>query len=119
MAKAEKRTNQIIPKARMTIGTSAAEMDDEFLLPCFVSCPAVTQCLDVSSSRTVIDGDTGSGKPAILKYLVSTTEHPSEIEPFGMSLGYVSHSNVLSFLHAIGADLDFMFQILWRHVLCI
>jgi hypothetical protein len=41
MAKAGKRTNQIILKAGMTIGASAAEMDDEFLLPCVVSCPAV------------------------------------------------------------------------------
>ncbi|HLX14183.1 MAG TPA: hypothetical protein VKS24_03125 [Bradyrhizobium sp.] len=36
-----------------------------------------------------------------------------------MSLSYVSNSDVLNFLHAIGADLDLMFQILWRHVLCI
>jgi hypothetical protein len=36
-----------------------------------------------------------------------------------MSLSYVSNSDVLSFLHAIGADLDLMFQVLWRHVLCI
>jgi hypothetical protein len=119
MAKAEKRTNQIILKAGMTIGASAAEMDDEFLLPCFVSCPAVTQCPDASSSGTVIDGRTGSGKTAILKYIVSTTERPSEIDPFDMSLGYASNSDVLSFLHAIGGDLDLMFQILWRHVLCI
>ncbi len=36
-----------------------------------------------------------------------------------MSLSYVSNSDVLSFLHIIGADLDLMFQVLWRHVLCI
>jgi hypothetical protein len=34
-------------------------------------------------------------------------------------MSYVSNSDVLSFLHAIGADLDLMFQVLWRHVLCI
>jgi hypothetical protein len=50
MAQAEKRTNQITLKAGMTVGASAAEMDDEFLLPCVVSCPAVTPCPDVSSS---------------------------------------------------------------------
>jgi hypothetical protein len=119
MAKPEKRTNPIILKPGMTIGANAAEMDDEFLLPCFVRHPAVTQCLDVSSRGTVVDGRTGSGKTAILKYIVSTTEHSSEIDPFNMSLSYVSNSDVLNFLHAIGADLDLMFQILWRHVLCI
>ncbi|QHO78946.1 DNA repair ATPase [Bradyrhizobium sp. CCBAU 051011] len=34
-------------------------------------------------------------------------------------MSYVSNSDVLSFLHAIGADLDLMFQVLWKHVLCI
>jgi len=63
LAKAEKRTNQIILKAETT---SAAEMDGEFLRRCFVSFPAVTQCPDVSSSGTVIDGRTGSGKTANL-----------------------------------------------------
>jgi hypothetical protein len=119
MAKVEKRVNPIVLKAGMTIGANAAEMDDEYLLPCFVSYPAVNQCLDVSSRGTVIDGRTGSGKTAILKYIVSSAEHSSEIDPFDMSLSYVSNSDVLSFLHAIGADLDLMFQVLWRHVLCI
>jgi hypothetical protein len=100
----------------MTIGANAAERDDEFLIPCFVSYPAVTQCLDLSSRGTVIDGRTGSGKTAILRYVASSAEHVTEIDPFDMSLSYVSNSDVLSFLHAIGADLDLMFQVLWRHV---
>jgi Cdc6-like AAA superfamily ATPase len=87
MAKSE-RTNPIILKAGMTIGANAAEMDDEFLLPCFVSYPAVTQCLDIASRGTVIDGRTGSGKTAILKHIVSSVEHSSEIDPFDMSLSY-------------------------------
>jgi hypothetical protein len=36
-----------------------------------------------------------------------------------MSMSYVSNSDVLNFLYAIGADLDLMFQVLWKHVLCI
>jgi hypothetical protein len=36
MAKSEKRANPIQLKPGMTIGANAAEMDDEFLLPCFV-----------------------------------------------------------------------------------
>jgi hypothetical protein len=31
----------------------------------------------------------------------------------------VSNSDALNFLHAIGADLDLLFQALWKHVLCI
>jgi hypothetical protein len=88
MAKAEKRTNQIVLKAGMIIGASTAEMYGEFLLRYFLGCPALTQCPNVSSSGTVIDGRTGSGKTAILKYIVATTEHSSEIDAFDMSLSY-------------------------------
>jgi hypothetical protein len=119
MPKSEKLANPIQLKPGMTIGANAAEMDDEFLLPCFVHYPPVKVCLDLGSRGTVIDGRTGSGKTAILKYISSTVEHASEIDPFEMSMSYVSNSDVLSFLYAIGADLDLLFHVLWKHVLCI
>jgi hypothetical protein len=119
MSKSETRSNPIVLKPGMTIGANAAEMDDEFLLPCFVQYPPVDLCLSLDSRGTVIDGRTGSGKTAILKYIAATVEHHSEIDPFEMSMSYVSNSDVLNFLHAIGADLDLMFQVLWKHVLCI
>ena len=114
MPKSEKLANPILLKPGMTIGANAAEMDDEFLLPCFVRYPPVKVCLDLGSRGTVIDGRTGSGKTAILKYISSTVEHASEIDPFEMSMSYVSNSDVLSFLYAIGADLDLLFQVLWK-----
>jgi hypothetical protein len=119
MAKPEKRTNPVVLKPGMTIGAAAAEMDEEFLIPCFVQYPAVALCLNMNSRGTVIDGRTGSGKTAILKYVATVAEHSCEIDPFDMSMSYVSNSDVLTFLHAIGADLDLLFQVLWKHVLCI
>jgi hypothetical protein len=119
MAKSEKRANPIQLKPGMTIGANAAEMDDEFLLPCFVHYPPVELCLDIKSRGTVIDGRTGSGKTAILKYIASTADNASEIDPFEMSMSYVSNSDVINFLYAIGADLDLLLQVLWKHVLCI
>jgi hypothetical protein len=68
MAKASKRTNPIILQAGMSIGNNAAEFDDDFLLPCFVHYPPVDLCMKVSSRGMVVDGRTGSGKTAILKY---------------------------------------------------
>lgn len=119
MAKHGKRTNPVILNAGMSIGTNAAEFDDDFLLPCFVQYPPVELCLNVKSRGMVIDGRTGAGKTAILKYIVSKSEHTAEIDPTDMAMSYVSNSDVLNFLHAIGADLDLLFQILWKHVLCI
>jgi hypothetical protein len=57
-------------------------------------------------------------KTAILKYIHSKSEHSVEIDPSEMAMSYVSNSDALNFLHAIGADLDLLFQALWKHVLC-
>jgi hypothetical protein len=119
MPASSKRTNPIVLKPGLSIGANAAEMDDEFLLPCFVTYPAVDQCQAVNSRGTVVHGRTGSGKTAILRYIASKAEHVTEIDPFDMSMSYVSNSDVLKFLYAIGADLDLLFQVLWKHVLCI
>jgi hypothetical protein len=119
MSKLEKRANPTVLKPGMSIGANAAEMDEDFLLSCFVQYPPVDLCIDLNSRGMVVDGRTGSGKTAILKYINSIAQHASEIDPFDMSMSYVSNSDVLSFLHAIGADLDLLFQVLWKHVLCI
>lgn len=72
MAKAEKRkTNPIALQAGMSIGTNAAEFDEDFLLQCFVHYPPVELCLNVKSRGMVVDGRTGAGKTAILKYVKS------------------------------------------------
>jgi len=119
MAKPGKRTNSVILRAGMSIGTNAAEFDDDFLLPCFVHYPPVEMCVNVQSRGMVLDGRTGSGKTAILKYIVSKKPHVVEIDPSDMSMSYVSNSDALNFLQSIGADLDLLFQVLWKHVLCI
>jgi len=119
MAKPGKRTNSVILRSGMSIGTNAAEFDDDFLLPCFVHYPPVEMCANVQSRGMVLDGRTGSGKTAILKYIVSKKPHVVEIDPSDMSMSYVSNSDALNFLQSIGADLDLLFQVLWKHVLCI
>lgn len=119
MAKAGKRTNPIILQTGMTIGTNAAEMDDDFLLPCFVRYPPVDLCLNIASRGMVVDGRTGSGKTAILRYIASQVSNSAAVDPTEMAMSYVTNSDVLRFLQAIGADLDLTFQVLWKHVLCI
>jgi hypothetical protein len=119
MAKASKRTNPIILLAGMSIGTNAAEFDDDFLFDCFVHYPQVDLCLNAQSRGMVVDGRTGGGKTAILRYITSRVPNAVTIDPTEMAMGYVSNSDVLRFLQAIGADLDLTFQVLWKHVLCI
>jgi hypothetical protein len=67
----------------------------------------------------VIEGRTGSGKTAILRYIAATATNSVTIDPTEMAMSYVTNSDVLRFLQAIGADLDLTFQVLWKHVLCV
>lgn len=119
MAKPSKHTNPVILRAGMSIGTNAAEFDDDFLIPCFVHYPPVEIGMNIQSRGMVLDGRTGSGKTAILRYITSKAEQVVEIDPSEMSMSYVSNSDALNFLQSIGADLDLLFQILWKHVLSI
>src|SRR5260370_42132129 len=109
MAKPGKRTNSVILRAGMSIGTNAAEFDDNFLLPCFMHYPPVEICVNVQSSGMVLDGRTGSGKTAILKYIISKKPHVVEIHPSDMSMRYVPNSDTFNSLQSIGADLDLLF----------
>lgn len=103
----------------MSIGSGNAETDDEFLFDCFVHYPPVERCLNTQSPGMIVAGRTGSGKTAILRYIERTVSTSVEVDPSEMSMSYVSNSDALRFLHAIGADLDLLFQVLWKHVLCI
>lgn len=111
--------NPVVLRRGVGIGTGNAESDDEFLFDCFVEHPAVEDCIRMTSPAMIVSGRTGSGKTAILRYVEHTSEHSTSIDPFEMSMGYVSNSDALRFLRTIGADLDLLFQVLWKHVLCI
>lgn len=115
----KKITNPVVLRRGVGIGTGNAESDDEFLFDCFVEYPPVDACRRRGSPIMVVAGRTGAGKTAILRYLENTSEHVTSIDPFEMSMSYVSNSDALRFLNAIGADLDLLFQVLWKHVLCI
>ncbi len=111
--------NPVVLRRGAGIGTGNAETDDDFLFDCFVEYPPVEVCRRARSPVMVVAGRTGSGKTAILRYLENASRHSSAIDPFEMSMSYVSNSDALRFLQAIGADLDLFFQVLWKHVLCV
>ncbi|MDT9601085.1 P-loop ATPase, Sll1717 family [Sphingosinicella rhizophila] len=114
-----KQVNPVVLRRGAGIGTGNAETDDDFLFDCFVEYPPVEECRRATSPVMVVAGRTGSGKTAILRYLERETHRSTSLDPFEMSMSYVSNSDALRFLNAIGADLDLFFQVLWKHVLCI
>ena len=111
--------NAIVLRRGEGIGSGNAENDDEFLFTCFVDHPVSQTCARIGSPASVLAGRTGSGKTAIIRHLERNAEHSITVDPFEMSMSYVSNSDTLRFLDAIGADLDLLFQALWKHVLCI
>ena len=119
MAKKQLDANPIILKRGIGIGSGNAENDDEFLFDCFVDYPPVGESMRMTSPAMIIAGRTGEGKTAILRHIERECEHSTMIDPSEMSMSYVSNSDALRFLTAIGADLDLLFQVLWKHVLCI
>jgi len=114
-----KSVNPVVLRRGAGIGTGNAETDDDFLFDCFVEYPPFEDCRRIGSPVMVVAGRTGSGKTAILRYLQHQSRNAVAVDPFEMSMNYVSNSDALRFLSAIGADLDLFFQVLWKHVLCI
>jgi hypothetical protein len=119
VAKIKERANPILLQDGMKIGTGSAETDDEFLFDCFIRYPPVETCLEINNHGMVLVGRTGAGKTAILRYIKSGTDHSVSIDPADIAMSYISNSDCLTFLTAVGADLDLIFQYLWKHVLCI
>ncbi len=79
MAKTEKRVNPIILKAGMTIGANAAEMDDEYLLPCFVSYRNDWQLLDRTISAVRVRANRLNSRPPSPRDAVATLQAQSAL----------------------------------------
>ena len=115
-----KPKNNLIVKPGLSLGNNAAEADDAYLFECFVTTPAYEQLVDLKyHQKSSASGRTGSGKTAILRRIKDRYGRVHDLDPFEISLSYISNSDVLKFLSSIGADLDILFQVLWKHVLTV
>ena len=103
----------------LSLGNNSAEADDEFLSQCFVTTHAYEQLVSLDTTKMIAAGRTGSGKTAKLLQIKQMHGKIAEIDPVDMSIDFISNSNILQFLQAVGADLDLLFQVLWKHVLCV
>jgi hypothetical protein len=68
-----KHTNPIRLNDGMTIGSLAAETDDDYLFDCFVHYPPVDIAMKVDSHGSILTGRTGAGK--CLTHNVSDGNH--------------------------------------------
>ena len=118
MAKKSKQS-QITINPGLSLGNNSAEADDDFLFECFGRTPAYDELINFDSPKMIAAGRTGAGKTAILRRIKQDFGKTSEIDPFDISPSFIANSDILNFLHAVGADLDLLFQVLWKHVLCV
>lgn len=103
-------------KKHASIGASDAEADQKFLKSCFVDNGDLAQLMDLSSHQRLIIGRTGSGKSALISQVAENADHCISLDLQGLSLAYVSNSDVIKFFENIGVSLDVFYSLLWRHV---
>jgi len=111
------RQNHLITRD-IRVGKNAAEEDEDLLYECFVGNAALHEAQDVNSNASILSGRTGSGKSAIIQY-IRRNKDASFVSPSEMAMTHISNSDVLRFLHDIGADLNLFFQAIWKHVLLV
>lgn len=114
-----KRKPKPILRQDWKIGSASAEFDDAFLDSCFIDTGALDELLSQDSNKSIILGRVGAGKSALIKKIEKKSNHVRRIKPQDFSLRYISNSNVLQFVSALGVKLDPVFQALWKHVLCV
>ncbi|MCY4612794.1 MAG: hypothetical protein OXB94_04115, partial [Nitrospira sp.] len=111
--------NRVVFQGGVRIGFADAEDDTDYLHECYVDIDQVQQVLNTEDPGSILLGRTGCGKTAAIMHIVSVQDNVIQIEPETLSLNFISNSNILSFFHGLGVNLDLFFQLLWRHVLCV
>ena len=117
MSKSPSRIANVVLRKGVHIGEPAAEDDGELLMECFVELASFAQIRDISSSKCVILGRTGSGKSALLLHLEQVEEGCIRLDPKEFAFSYLSNSNIIKFVMEIGCDIHILFEYLWKHVL--
>lgn len=100
------------------IGFIAAE-DDNLLSECFIDTGYVDYIRDMSDSKIILLGRTGSGKSAIIKYLAETEERALIVNPESLSLSYITNTTIIKDLIEQGVNFELFFKLLWRHVISV
>ena len=98
-----------------TIGSPNAESDKNFE-KVFIENGEISVLKDTSNPKCIIIGRTGSGKSALIRKLIDSTNNVKRIDPESMSIRYLSNSNVLDYFRGMDINLNFFYKVLWKHV---
>ncbi|WP_157541131.1 hypothetical protein [Hymenobacter aerophilus] len=109
---------KFIFRRNLDIGSLEAETDS-FLIETFTDKGDFEVLRDTQNGRCILIGRTGSGKSALLRYLEDQEDNVTRINPEAMSLKYLSNSDIINYLKALGTNLDLFYKVLWKHVFII
>lgn len=107
--------NKFTFRRNLDVGSLEAETDS-FLLEAFTDKGDIDVIRDTQNVRSIVVGRTGSGKSALLTYLETVEGNIKRINPEAMSLKYLSNSDIIKYLKALGTNLDLFYKVLWKHV---
>ena len=114
MSKTTKKSKFKINR-NLSIGSPDAETDDS-LLEVFVQTFNLEEIIDTTNQKSILIGRTGTGKSAIIKYLLTNCENIVAIEPEAMSLRFLSNSTILRYFKSLNVNLTLFYKVLWKHV---
>jgi len=113
-------SNKIVLKPGHKIGEACAEDDAYFLSKCFIAKHQLEQVVELDNNCSIILGRTGTGKTAVLHHLEHTPAlRVSKLDPEALFFQYVSNSKTFDFFISLGANLDVIFSLLWKHILLV
>jgi hypothetical protein len=117
-----KNNNEFIFKKHDSIGVSAAEDDEKFLLNCFIDTGDFSIVEDFGDPRCLILGRTGMGKTALLTKLKDEKKDKDTviiINPESLAMQHISNSPIIKNLDKLDIDLNTFYKLLWRHSVCV
>lgn len=113
-------SNKIQIKKNTGIGESCAEDDERYLQSCFIEKHEIENVLSFENNSSIILGRTGTGKTAIINQIKNDSQYYTRaLDPEALFFQYVSNSKTFDFFLAMGANLDVIFSLLWKHIILV
>lgn len=84
---------------------------------CFIDSGYLSKLLNPSDTSSIVIGRTGAGKSALLHMVANKAHKYKKLDPNDISIGFLEHSDIISFFEELNVNLDMFYKVLWRHIL--
>ncbi len=109
--------NPIIISQNFKIGELDAESYTLLLENCFIDSGYLSKLLNPSDTSSIVIGRTGAGKSALLHMVANKAHKYKKLDPNDISIGFLEHSDLLSFFEELNVHLSMFYNVLCLHIL--